>query len=128
MKPRLRKPTFEMLLAKRRLAVVNPENGHRFVISLRDWERCLWAVRVIPHEPPARPPDAYETAHRLISQDALEIWLEHLLLDPKPQRGLDAALRDFISKAEKAHWRWRRREVAAERLPASVLGAVRNVG
>lgn len=128
MKPRLRKPTFEMLLAKRRLAVVNPENGHRFVISLRDWERCLWAVRVIPHEPPARPPDAYETAHRLINQDALEIWLDHLLLDPKPQRGLDAALRDFISKAEKAHWRWRRREVAAERLPASVLGAVRDAG
>ncbi len=128
MKPRLRKPTFEMLLAKRRLAVVNPESGHRFVISLRDWERCLWAVRVIPHEPPARPPDAYETAHRLISQDALEIWLEHLVLDPKPQRGLDAGLRDFIAKAEKAHWRWRRREVASERLPASVLCAVRNVG
>ena len=125
MKRRPRTPTFALLAEKGRLAVVNPENGRRFVISLRDWERWLWAVRVIPHEPPARPPDAYETAHRLISQDALEIWLGHLQLDPKPQRGLNVALRDFIAKPEKAHWRWRRREVAAQRLPASVLDAVR---
>ncbi len=65
MKRAPRKPTFEMLAKKRRLAVVVPETGFRFVISLRDWEQCLWAVRVVPHKPGrAKPSTSMESAQQ----------------------------------------------------------------
>lgn len=112
------RPTFEMLLEKRRLAVINPENKLRFVISLRDWERCLWAVRVVRHEPSGRPPDSFETAHRLLSRDRIEEWLAWLVLDPKPQRGLALKLRDWISPEERSHERRLKREVSLGRLPS----------
>ena len=115
---KLRRPTFELLREKRRLAVVNPENGLRFTISLRDWERCVWAVRVVRHEPAKRRPDPFETAHRMLSLDAIEEWLGRLVLDSRPQRGLGLKLRDWISREENAHWRWRRREVSEGRLLA----------
>jgi len=120
MKRRVRKPTFEVLLAKRRLAVVNPENGERFVVSLRDWERCLWAVRVIPHERSRCPSNPYDTAHRLIGKEAIEVWLDGLELDSRPQRGLTGPLRDFISKEERAHRRWLQSQIASGRLPSHV--------
>jgi len=41
-------PTFEQLRVKRKLHVVNPDNGKRFTVSLRDWRECLWGIRVIP--------------------------------------------------------------------------------
>lgn len=90
-----------MLLAKRRLAVVNPLTGLRFKISLRDWEQCVWAVRVIPQERQSGPLDAYETAHRLISRAAIEAWLSRLELDRRPQRGLTVRLRDCIPTGER---------------------------
>lgn len=108
-----------MLVERRRLAVINPENNLRFVISLRDWERCLWAVRVVRHEPSGRPPDSFETAHRLLSRDRIEEWLGSLVLDPKPQRGLAVELRDWISAEERAHQCWLKREVSLGRLPSS---------
>lgn len=110
-----------MLLAKRRLAVINPVNGLRFTISLRDWEQCVWAVRVIPQERGSGPPDAYETAHRLISREAIEDWLTRLELDRRPQRGLTVRLRDYISAGEREHRRRLEKEVAAGRLPAHVV-------
>ena len=123
MKRPVPKPTFDLLVEKRRLAVVNPETGLRFVISLRDWELCLWAVRVVRHEPSKRSPDAYETAHRLISRENIEAWLDRLVLDSEPQRALTVDLRDYISREEAEHRRWREREVAAGRLPPTVSHA-----
>lgn len=119
MKRALPKLTFELLVKKRRLAVMVPETGYRFVISLRDWELCLWAVRIVLHEPRKRQPDAYETAHRLISRERIEAWLERLAPDPKPQRGLKLDLRDYITEEEREHYRWLERQVSAGRLPKS---------
>ena len=48
-------PTFSLLREKRRLAVINPENGARSTISLREWQQMLWAIRVHP-EPQWRQP------------------------------------------------------------------------
>ena len=42
------KPTFELLSERRELPVINPATGRRFIISLRDWQGALWAVRVLP--------------------------------------------------------------------------------
>ena len=118
MKGAPRKPTFELLKERRRLAVINPENALRFVISLRDWELCLWAVRVVRHEP-NKLPDPFETAHRLLSREAIEIWLDRLVLDTRPQRTLKTPLRDYISEEEREHLSWLERQVSAGSLPKS---------
>ena len=91
MKPR--HPTFELLREKRELAVVNPANGVRFTISLRDWQGALWAVRIHPHNL-CEPCNPFVSAHRLISRDRIEIWLRSLRLSrasrPKPSLSLTA--------------------------------------
>jgi hypothetical protein len=82
----IRSPTFELLREKKELHVVYPENGHRFEISLRDWEGCLWFVRVYPRHP--RPSDknqAYVGAHRMISRATLDDWLSRLKLTAAPK-------------------------------------------
>ena len=68
-----RAPTFEELREKRKLDVIYPETGARFRVSLRDWEGCLWAIRVYPHTPSSCDKDnPYVTAHRMMSRDAIE--------------------------------------------------------
>lgn len=74
-------PTFAMLREKRRLAVLNHENGLRFTISLRDWEEVIWSVRVHPakwrriyaHNP-------YCRAHCTMPRIEIEDWLARLQL------------------------------------------------
>ena len=75
-------PTFALLCEKRRLSVLNPENGARFTVSLRDWEGILWAVRVHPgqdrkHRPRGNP---YTTDHRIMERVRIEGWLSELRL------------------------------------------------
>lgn len=75
------RPTFELLRERRELAVLNPDNGARFTISLRDWQGLLWAVRVRPSELSERDWDnPFVTAHRLLSRAAIEAWLGRLRL------------------------------------------------
>ncbi|GEM_PF-2072083 len=74
-----RRPTFELLREKRELAVVNPANGVRFKISLRDWQGALWAVRVHPHGR-REPWNPFTRAHRLMARERIEDWLESLRL------------------------------------------------
>ena len=76
-----RKPTFEMLRERRELPVVNPDNGVRFTISLKDWQGVLWWVKVVPDQP--RSSDAinpYVQDHILMAHLRIEEWLEHLRL------------------------------------------------
>ncbi len=87
MKPR--RPTFEMLRAKRELAVVNPSNGVRFTISLRDWQGLLWAVRVHPRNK-REPWNPFTRAHRIMARERIEHWLASLCL-PQPSRRRPAA-------------------------------------
>jgi len=70
-------PTFELLRVKRELAVVNPANGVRFRVSLRDWQGVLWAVRVQPHDH-REPWNPFTTSHRLMPQERIQGWLETL--------------------------------------------------
>jgi len=75
------RPTFELLRERRELAVLNPDNGARFTISLRDWQGLLWAVRVRPSVWSGRDWDnPFVTAHRLLSREAIEAWLGRLRL------------------------------------------------
>lgn len=73
------RPTFELLREKRELAVVNPANGVRFKISLRDWQGALWAVRVHP-QGKREPWNPFTRAHRLMARERIEDWLENLRL------------------------------------------------
>ena len=76
-----RKPTFEMLRERRELPVVNPDNGVRFTISLKDWQGVLWWIKVIPNQ--RRPSDAtnpYVQEHILMARLRIEGWLERLRL------------------------------------------------
>ena len=75
MKPR--RPTFELLREKRELAVVNPANGVRFKITLRDWQGALWAVRVHPHGK-REPWNPFTRAHRIMARERIEDWLASL--------------------------------------------------
>ncbi len=78
-----RRPTFELLRERRELAVINPDNGVRFDISLRDWQGCIWAIRVHPHKP--RPIDLenpFVTAHRIMQREDIEAWLGRLRCRP----------------------------------------------
>jgi hypothetical protein len=76
-----RKPTFELLRERRELRVINLENGVRFTISLRDWERCLWFVRVIPKRRRASDAaNAYVRNHCMMFRSAIEEWLKWLRL------------------------------------------------
>jgi len=75
MKPR--RPTFELLRARRELAVVNPANGVRFTISLRDWQGMLWAIRVRAHGK-REPWNPFTRAHRIMAREGIEEWLESL--------------------------------------------------
>ena len=79
-----RRPTFEQLREARELAVINPDNGKRFRVSLRDWEGCLWAIRVYPYRPRAVDREnPFVTAHRLVPRESIEDWLGRLWLDCK---------------------------------------------
>lgn len=80
MKPAAAAPTFALLREKRRLAVCNPRNGVRFVVSLRDWEEMLWAVRVHPGPGDRRRRGSYTTAHRVMARVRIEDWLSELRL------------------------------------------------
>lgn len=73
-------PTFALLREKRRLAVCNPENGARFIISLRNWQEMLWAVRVHPEPKCRQHRNAYTTAHRIMLRTRIEDWLSELQL------------------------------------------------
>jgi hypothetical protein len=76
-----RKPTFELLSGRRELPVINPAMGRRFVISLRDWQGALWAVRVLPAAPcPADKVNPFVQKHRLLSRPVIEEWLDRLRL------------------------------------------------
>ena len=88
---KLRRPTFELLRAKRELAVVNPRNGVRFTISLRDWQGVVWAVRVHPRGT-REPWNPFTRAHRLMARELIEDWLDGLRLSHvRPGRPLVAA-------------------------------------
>ena len=77
-----RRPTFELLRERRKLPVVNPDNGLRFTISLREWQGVLWAVRVIPDKPlPSDADNAFVQQHRMVDRAFIEEWLERLRLD-----------------------------------------------
>ena len=74
-------PTFELLSERRELPVINPATGRRFIISLRDWQGALWAVRVLPAA--ARPADKinpFVQKHRLLARPVIEEWLQRLRL------------------------------------------------
>ena len=73
-------PTFTLLCEKRRLAVRNPENSARFIISLRDWQSMLWAVRVRPEPKWRQRGNAFTTAHRIMPRPRIEDWLADLRL------------------------------------------------
>jgi hypothetical protein len=73
------RPTFKLLREKRELTVVNPANGVRFTISLRDWQHVLWAVRIHPHGR-REPWNPFTTAHRLMAREHIEDWLQQLRL------------------------------------------------
>lgn len=75
-----RRPTFEQLREKRKLRVSNPDNGIRFVVSLRDWESVLWFVRVFPENRKRVRGTPFTTAHRLMSRTNIEDWLSRLEL------------------------------------------------
>ena len=76
-----RHPTFEQLREHRELPVINPATGRRFVISLRDWQGALWAVRVLPAAPrPADKINPFVQKHRLLARPVIEEWLERLRL------------------------------------------------
>jgi hypothetical protein len=76
-----RKPTFELLREQRELPVVNPANGVRFTISLRDWQGTLWAVRVIPAEPsPTDKVNPFVRQHCLLARSDIKEWLDRLCL------------------------------------------------
>jgi len=75
-------PTFEQFREIRQLAVVNPDNGVRFSISLRDWEGVLWAVAVRPCELDKSDWDnPFVTAHRVLSRETIEEWLGRLRVE-----------------------------------------------
>jgi hypothetical protein len=77
----MRKPTIELLSERRELPVINPATGRRFIISLRDWQGALLAVRVIPAV--ARPADKinpFVQKHRLLARPIIEEWLDRLRL------------------------------------------------
>ena len=73
-------PTFALLSEKRLLAVYNPNNGVRFTISLRDWEKIIWFVRVYPAPPWRHHVTSHTTAHRMMARLEIENWLEGLRL------------------------------------------------
>ena len=76
-----RKPTFELLSERRELPVINPATRRRFVISLRDWQGALWAVRVLPAAPqPADKANPFVQQHRILSRPVIEEWLDCLRL------------------------------------------------
>jgi hypothetical protein len=76
-----RHPTFEQLREHRELPVLNPAMGRRFVISLRDWQGALWAVRVLPAAPlPVDKFNPFVQKHRLLSRPVIEEWLDRLRL------------------------------------------------
>jgi hypothetical protein len=76
-----RHPTFEQLYKHRKLAVIYPATGRRFVISLRDWHSALWAVRVFPAVPcPSDKFNSFVQKHRLLPRPVIEEWLESLRL------------------------------------------------
>ena len=79
-----RTPTFEQLREHQELAVIYPDSGRRFRVSLRSWGECLWAIRVYPEQPqPSVASNPFVTAHRLMMRPAIEEWLERLHLMPK---------------------------------------------
>jgi len=87
-----RKPTFELLREKRKLPVINPDNGTQFTISLWDWKACLWAIRVIPAVPhPSDAHNPYTRGHCLRSRWFIEEWLDKLRLQPAAGRALKTA-------------------------------------
>ena len=72
-------PTFEQLREHRELPVINPATGRRFVISLRSWGGCMWAIQVYPDQRQALDStNPFVTAHRLMNRDTIEQWLERL--------------------------------------------------
>ena len=90
-------PTFEQLCEHRELAVVYPETGLRFRVSLRDWEGCLWAVRIYPDQMrPHDRDDPFVTAHRLLSRDTIEDWLGRLRLDRRRRQTGSTTLRSRV--------------------------------
>jgi hypothetical protein len=83
-------PTFEQLRERRELPVINPATGKRFLISLREWQGALWAVRVVPALPePSDQFNPFVQQHRLLDRFAIEAWLERLRFTPsRSKRGL----------------------------------------
>lgn len=76
-----RQPTFEMLRERRELHVIYPATGVRFMISLRDWQGALWAVKVIPDTPQrADTFNPFVQKHRLMARAGIDNWLERLRL------------------------------------------------
>jgi hypothetical protein len=76
-----RHPTFEQLREHRELPVINPVTGRCFVVSLRDWQGALWAVRVFPAAPrPADKINPFVQKHRLLGRPVIEEWLDRLWL------------------------------------------------
>ena len=76
-----RPPTFEQLREHRELAVINPDSGRRFRVSLRGWGECLWAIRVYPDQrKDSDSGNPFATAHRLMTRSTREEWLERLRL------------------------------------------------
>jgi hypothetical protein len=74
-------PTFEQLCEHRELSVMNPDNGLHFRVSLRDWESCLWAIRIYPKKWRASyKHDSFVNAHRLMERYRIEQWLTRLRL------------------------------------------------
>lgn len=75
-------PTFEMLRERREMCVRYPPSGLRFIISLRDWQGALWAVKVIPQN--LRREDRknpFVTNHRIMTRLNIVEWLERLSLN-----------------------------------------------
>jgi hypothetical protein len=78
-------PTFEQLREFRKLDVINPENGARFRVSLRDWRECLWAIRVYPQKSIFPDKDnPFVKAHCMMDRHDIEDWLSRLILQAPP--------------------------------------------
>ena len=69
-------PTFKQLKEQRRLNVINPMNGRRFTVELKDWRGCVFFIGIIEN-------GKHITPHYTKSINDIEDYLSRLQLDER---------------------------------------------
>ncbi|HLE18823.1 MAG TPA: hypothetical protein VI728_11125 [Syntrophales bacterium] len=69
-------PIFEQLKKYQRLNVMNPDNGRRFTIELKDWRNCVFFIGIIEG-------GKHITPHYAKSINDIEDYLSRLQLDER---------------------------------------------